>query len=162
MEILIIGVIVVALMAYASTRIKKSAAAAFESETVETAEFIIQKPEGFLNIVDPSPPYMFEAYSKEFGEGSASKFKMGRAFLTTVNGEGGIQVPADLRVEVIDDVHYRIFEIERMETEVQFVEQFKIADKDGRHFEFRTTRISNAPQEFINKLEGMLDSFRLK
>src|SRR5687767_8261126 len=49
MELLIPGLILVALMVYASTRIKRTAAAAFDRETVDTEDFIIQKPEGFLH-----------------------------------------------------------------------------------------------------------------
>jgi hypothetical protein len=55
MEILIAGVILVAFMAYASTRIKRSAAKAFEAETVETDQFVIQKPDGFLNVIKRRP-----------------------------------------------------------------------------------------------------------
>ena len=62
MEILIIGSLIVALMVYASTKIKRSAAQAFEEETIETDEFYLVKPEGFLNPI-----------------GNASEFEIGRA-----------------------------------------------------------------------------------
>ena len=74
MEILIVGAIVVALMVYASTKIKRSAAAAFEEETIETDEYSFVKPEGFLNPVEPEGYLAFYAYSKEYGEeGKAEK-----------------------------------------------------------------------------------------
>ena len=54
-------------MVWASTRIKKTAAAAFEAETVETDDFVIKKSDGFLNVINGDPKYAFEAYSKEIG-----------------------------------------------------------------------------------------------
>src|SRR5687767_13144691 len=67
MEILIPGLILVALMVYASTKIKKRAAEAFEPETIETDAYSLRKPEGFLHVID-SPVHDFEAYSKESGD----------------------------------------------------------------------------------------------
>jgi len=67
MEILIPGLILVALMVYASTKIKKRAAEAFEPETIETDTFSLRKPEGFLHVID-SADHDFEAYSKESGD----------------------------------------------------------------------------------------------
>ena len=63
MEILIIGVIVVALMAYASTKIKKSAREAFEVEVFENEGFTITKPEGFIIPYNKN----ISAYSDETG-----------------------------------------------------------------------------------------------
>ena len=54
MEILIPGLILVGLMVWVSTRIKRNAAKAFEREEIETAEFSLTKPEGFLAPVDPA------------------------------------------------------------------------------------------------------------
>jgi hypothetical protein len=68
MELLIPGLILVALMVWASTRIKRNAAAAFDAETVETGEFAIAKPEGFLHVLNDDSGLAFRAYSKEFGK----------------------------------------------------------------------------------------------
>jgi len=68
MEILILGVILVAIMVWASTRIKRNAAAAFEAETVETDDFVINKPEGFLHVLNDDSGMLFRSYSKEFGK----------------------------------------------------------------------------------------------
>lgn len=75
MEILIIGGIFVALMAYASTRIKKSAAQAFEREEIETDEFYIVKPENFINPVSDNPAEPFVAHTKDFGADAAEKLR---------------------------------------------------------------------------------------
>lgn len=68
MEILIPGLILVALMAWLSTRIKRNAAAAFDAERVETADVIVNKPEGFLHVLNDDSGLLFRAYSKAFGK----------------------------------------------------------------------------------------------
>lgn len=68
MELLIPGLILVALMVWASTRIKRNAAAAFDAETVDTEQFVIRKPEGFLHVLNDSSGLAFRSYSKEFGK----------------------------------------------------------------------------------------------
>jgi hypothetical protein len=72
MEILIPGLILVALMAWASTKIKKRAADAFEPESVETEDYFVRKPEGFLHVIG-SRSHEFEAYSREFSAGDDSQ-----------------------------------------------------------------------------------------
>lgn len=79
MEFLIPGLALVALMVYVSTRIKKSAAAAYDTEMIETDYFTIQKPDGFIAIAEPSPPLLFDAHSKEFGEGDRQDEHLVRA-----------------------------------------------------------------------------------
>ena len=68
MELLVPGLILVALMVWASTRIKKNAAAAFDSETVDDERFTICKPEGFLHVLNDTSGLAFRSYSKEFGK----------------------------------------------------------------------------------------------
>jgi hypothetical protein len=68
MELLIPGLILVALMVWASTRIKRNAAAAFDVEMVETDEFTIRKPEGFLHVLNDTSGLEFRSYSKDFGK----------------------------------------------------------------------------------------------
>jgi hypothetical protein len=55
-------------MFWASTRINKNAAAAFDAETVDTDEFVIRKPEGFLHVLNDDSGLAFRSYSKEFGK----------------------------------------------------------------------------------------------
>src|SRR5881392_682596 len=80
MEILIVGLIIVALMVYASTRIKRTAAAAFDAETIETDELTIRKPDGFLHNLNGDPKFAFEAYSKDLGV-AATDVRAGRLTL---------------------------------------------------------------------------------
>src|SRR5438067_6433543 len=86
MELLIPGLILVGLMVYASTRIKRSAARAFEAETVETAEFTLYKPDGFLSVLNGDPAYAFEAYSKDFGTGDDKNVRAARATIRVLDG----------------------------------------------------------------------------
>jgi hypothetical protein len=68
MELLIPGLILVALMVWASTKIKDKAAAAFRPETIETEEFVIRKPDGFLHVINDDSDLAFRAYSQEYGK----------------------------------------------------------------------------------------------
>lgn len=85
MEILIVGVVVVALMVYVSTKIKKSVAAAFERETIDNKEFKLTKPEGFISPINENSKYAFEADSKDFGKNDAGDFRQARASLHVVS-----------------------------------------------------------------------------
>ena len=69
MELLIPGLILVALMVWASTKIKRSAAKAFDAEHIEGDGFAIDKPDGFLNRYHVDSQYLFDAYSKDYGTG---------------------------------------------------------------------------------------------
>ena len=86
MEILIIGGLFVALMVYVSTKIKRSAAQAFEAEKIETDDFVIEKPDGFLHPLRDPPDYPFEAYSKTYGERSTRNIWRARTRLRISDG----------------------------------------------------------------------------
>ncbi len=86
MEILIIGGIIVALMVLVSTRIKKSAEQAFESEIIETGDFRLIKPAGFVHPLRDVSDYAFEAYSKEFGEKNQRDVWRAQAYITISEG----------------------------------------------------------------------------
>ncbi len=86
MEIFIVGLIVVALMVFVSTKIKAGAAQAFEPERVEREEFTIIKPRGFMTPVEAKSGFAFEAYSREYGEKNMRNTRQGEAFLTGTNG----------------------------------------------------------------------------
>jgi hypothetical protein len=168
MELLIPGLILVALMIYASTRIKRSAAAAFDAETIETDDFIIQKPDGFLNVIGGDPQYAFEAYSKEFG-GLDENIRMGQAQLTVRPGVSIDEGVTDIEGEVVSDIgeviserHYRAVEAKRVVRGVDFRVFHKLAEKDGKLYDFETTVFVEAPEDFLNKAEAMLTSFELK
>lgn len=88
MEIWIIGIIIVGLMVYVSTRIKKESKRAYQAEVFETEHLQIEKPEGFLIPIAEDSPYVFEARSKEFGNDEATDFYQ---CLATIIVKDGIQ-----------------------------------------------------------------------
>ena len=170
--ILIPGLLLVALMVWASTRIKKTAAAAFDAETVETDDFVIQKPDGFLNVINGDPKYAFEAYSKEFGGAGAEDFRQGRINLT-VRGSGAVDdMVAELNssdgeivediAEVIGSIHYRLIDVKRMEKGVEFRATYKIGENDSKIYELEAVRLAETSDEFARKIEVMVGSFELK
>lgn len=162
MELLIPGLILVALMIYASTRIKRSAAQAFEAETIETEEFVIQKPEGFLNVIGGEERYAFEAYSKEFGGPGADEHRQATATLTIDDSpQRGTSRSVDRRV-VIGGLNYAIREESLKKNGVEFIKWTKTVTNDGRTYCFELVRLAETSPEFVRKTEEMVDSFRLK
>jgi len=170
MEILIAGFILVAFMAYASTRIKRSAAKAFEAETVETEQFVIQKPDGFLNVINGDLQFAFEAYSKEFGTGDASAIRIGTATIKISDAgsdpavsikESGTDIASDIK-EVIGEKHYRLIEGKRVNKAIDLRVLYKMAESKGKTFVLEITTLPEAPDEFSRKIESMLDSFEIK
>jgi len=89
MELLIPGLILVALMVWASTRIKRSAARAFEAEHIEGDGFSLDKPDGFLQKLDDKSEYAFEAYSKDFGRGLAENTRAATAVVVVNDQNDG-------------------------------------------------------------------------
>jgi hypothetical protein len=171
MEILIVGLMLVALMVYASTRIKRTAAEAFESERVETDEFIIEKPDGFLNVLNRDASLEFDAYSKEFGVDQSSGFRAARAELRIHNSQtmndlansilGEIKVSSDVS-EIMDGRKYRVIEGESVEKGVGFRELYKLAESEGRVFEMKLKMLEDADPNTIKKAELMVASFEIR
>ena len=171
MELLIPGLILVALMVYASTRIKKTAARAFEAEAIETAEFVIQKPDGFLTVIGGDPQYAFEAYSKEFGGVGAENFRQATAHVRVYEGiavdeaaanlsNAGNEIVSDMS-EVVGERHYRVIEAKRTEKGVGFSVFYKLAEREAMVYEFEIAALAETSDEFMRKIEAMLGSFEL-
>jgi hypothetical protein len=165
--IVVLGLILVALMVYTSTRIKRSAAAAFEAETIETDEFVIQKPEGFLNVIGGDPRYLFEAYSKDFG-GYKQNLRLATAKLIAAAGTVDEMVK-DLDGEVVSDIgevigdrHYRVIEAKRTVDDIEHRVFYKLALNNGQVYRFEVDALAEADAKFLAKAEGMLTSFELK
>ena len=171
MELLIPGLLLVALMVYASTRIKRVAAEAFEAETVDAAEFSIDKPEGFLNVVSPAGGLSLQIYSKDYGINEASDFRAARGevrvyekrtlkFAATAIRESTAvtsEVP-----EIIDGRKYIVFEAESVEKGIGFREMYKLAEKDGSVIELKIKAVEDIGDELSKKIDAILASFILK
>ena len=144
MEILIIGAVLVALMAYASTKIKKSAARAFESETIETDEFIIVKPEGFINPINDKSRFAFEAYSKDFGKDGAENTRQ-----------------AEIFVSVFSKQDFKANETVENETAYNFYKVIE-SEKLNKVYELKISVLKDFLADYQKRVDETLESFRLK
>ncbi len=148
MEILIIGVIFVALMAYVSTRIKRSARAAYEQEVFEHDAFTISKPEGFIIPYSQNSPYQLEIYSKDFGDGEAKKLHQCWA---VVSVENTYRKESSTRTKSTEnDVAINLF-------------TKTIGDKrSNRSYKLAVSSLDEYGDNFSEKINLMLDSFTLR
>ena len=172
MEIFIIGGFIVALMIVVSTKIKKSAAEAYEAEFIETADFKIYKPDGFIHPLNDDFP--FEANSKEWGKNEASKFRQARAVLRVINNSDFKIVCENAKksADKITSKRYvqnapagqRIFllEGENVEDTVKTLAFWKIIESGRKIYEFRAAIIESYATEFTDKIEEMKASLIIK
>lgn len=149
MEILIIGVIIVALMAYASTKIKKAASEAYKEEILENEYFTITKPDGLIIPVKEYSEFMFEAYSKEFGEDEAEKLNRCWA---VVNEKDGV------------DFDSEVLETEKNidEAVIKTFTKIIVNPKLNKSFELEISVIPEYEEKFADGIKLMLNSFNLK
>jgi hypothetical protein len=178
MEILIVGGIVVLIMVFISTQIKKSAAQAFDREIVETENFTIVKPEGFMNPLRESSEYEFEAYSKEFGEKTERNVWRAQVYLSLSTAsdfaaacESAKQKTDEiLSEETLEDSAYdeKIYLIESEkfdeEEEIDFYEFRKIVESRRRQkvYELRIAVLKAFRSEFSERINELLNSFHIK
>lgn len=149
MEILILGVILVALMAYVSTRIKKSAARAFEREVIEAEDFRLVKPEGFINPVRENSEYAFEAYTKDFGEDdAAAEHRQARAVVRVHQ-----IAPPDENLPA---------ESESSENGVTLQKFHKLLRNGETAYELEIEVLKENREQYSDKINEMLGSFSLK
>ncbi|NJM53437.1 MAG: hypothetical protein HC846_08620 [Blastocatellia bacterium] len=149
MEIFIIGAIVVAIMAYVSTKVKRIAGEAYEQENVEAEHFRIIKPESFIIPVKENSEFAFETYSKDYGEDLAEKFHQSWAVVKEKNG-------------IEDDTE--VLETERVEENVTLkVFNKTLIDKSlDKSFELEITVLPAYEEKYAEGIKLMLESFCLK
>lgn len=168
MEILIPGLILVALMVYASTKIKKRAAAAFDVEDIEAESYSIRKPEGFLHVVG-SNTHEFEAYSKEFGdEAAAAHFRKATIEIDVFRDADLKDVRQQLQetttqFAVLEDTGSSC----RIETEEQANENalkgfYKLVGTPNGVYRLRFAVLPKHMDDYLRKIDETLDSFAVK
>jgi hypothetical protein len=176
MEIFIVGLILVALMVYASTKIKKVAAEAFERETIEAEDFTISKPKGFIHPFNETSAFAFEAYTKDFGAEPASDFKQSRATLRIISDSTFEAVCKDAKksADKILSKNYvgnapegqKIFlmESEKAEKEVSFFTFWKIIESRQRKkiYEFRVSVLEDNREKFEDETSELIETFTVK
>lgn len=135
------------MMIYASTKIKKLAAQAYEREIIETEEFTIVKPEGFINPVESK--FAFEAYTKDFGIGDAEEIRQAHAVLTI---EKGVTSESEglTESEVSDEknITTKVFR--------------RTVRQNNKIYELKITVLQENPADLEEKVNEMLKSFAVK
>lgn len=167
MEIFIIGVIIVALMVYASTKIKRNAASAFEEETVETEEFSLVKPEGFLHVInDDKSAFAFYAYSKDFGTDDAEEMRRAEIFIKARADKSLAEVCRELKssdkvVKTADADGGCTIELEKTVKEIPVAEIYK-AVGNGKVYELKIAVLEDFRADYEERINNLLESFRVK
>jgi len=169
MEILIPGLILVALMVYVSTRIKRTAADAYEKERIETADFAITKPEGFIIIVNNDPDIVFGAYSKEYGLEKADVFRQVAAEVRIYKDQPLEKVRDSILAaasKAIDESHLAggsmIVETETLSDGITFNNESRMWEKGAATFEFRVTALSESRESSQKSIDELLSSFEVR
>lgn len=171
MEFLIPGLILVGIMAWASTKIKRNAAKAFEAEEIETPEYTLSKPDGFLSIVDPPNGLLFSAYSKEFGEGEANRVRRATAQLrrlpgTSVNqaakqAKAGVSELISEDTGIIGGRKCATIVTKRLLDGIPLESCYKILEGNGGIYQLVVDILPQYHDDFRAKADHMIDSFLL-
>ncbi len=169
MEILFIGIAVVALMAYVSTRIKKSAAAAFADEKIDTEDFSLIKPEDFLSPVENEEFLAFYAYSREYGEDEGVEKlrqalikvrKLGGRKLADIRREKRASMATVSREETTTDGF--ILAGERDEKGVDKLVTYKFVTRGEDLFELEFVVLADYQEKYAAAAEKLLNGFLVK
>lgn len=169
MEILIIGVIIVALMAYVSTRIKKSAASAYEPENIDTAGFTVFKPEGFLNPVDAREGLAFYAYSKDYGIENTAKFRQSEIKVRVYDEDTARAVLKSIKntasrvlAEKNDGKSEFYITTETSEDKATFEKDYKIVLQNGKTYELEVKSLQESKDDYAQRIAQIIESFAVK
>lgn len=172
MEILIPGLILVGFMIWASTRIKRNAARAYEREQIETDEFSIVKPDGFLAPVDPEDGLLFSAYSKEFGRDDAEGTRQATAEVRRFDDAHFDEICERVKAEsstvlseqtgIIAERKCANIVVGRSEKDVAVETSYKIISGDNAVYALAVTVLPSSKDELSVKIDLLLDSFSLK
>jgi hypothetical protein len=170
MEIWIIGAIVVALMVYVSTKIKRSAAEAFAEETFETGEFALVKPEGFLAPVEPPDFLAFYAYSKDYGEEETlEKLRQGVIKLKVQAGRSLAEIAMDEKGKLGEvlreekpDADTVLLRGSRSENDVETLFYHKIVARGEKIFDLEMAVLADYREKYEERAEKLLAGFRVK
>lgn len=176
MEILIIGVLFVALMVYVSTRIKRSAAEAYEREEIETENFSIIKPDNLMHPFRDKSEYAFEAYSKDFGDGDARSIWRAHALLRVLTDTDFRTARANIKKNSDKVLSDKVVENSPPGQKVRVLETLVTEDEQLRHnfwkivedtnskkvYELKVSLLEKHLDDYREKAREMIESFRIK
>lgn len=165
----------VGLMVFVSTRIKRAAAEAYEPETIDKTEFAIEKPQGFLYPLNAETEFPFEAYSSDYGERGTRNIWRARTRLRLSDGlnvrkiiDEARQSETGLSEKKLEDLPDgqigSILRSYKDEDEIEYRILRKIVgDKTANQtWELRTTILSQYEDQYTDKACEMMASFELK
>lgn len=172
MEILIPGLILVALMVYASTKIKRSAARAYEEEKIDHERFSLIKPEGFIEPIRSEAEPAFLAYTKDFGVDEAADIRIATAEVR-IYQDSSIsrrrEAIASLGIEIKTDRSFQLGPLpalqivaDRDENGAAIDIYYLLVGKNGDVLELKTELLRSYEEEYRKRVEKILDSFELK
>jgi len=168
MEILIPGLILVALMVYASTKIKKNAAAAYAEEKIDTAEFSITKPDGFISPVEKSE-LAFAAYSKDFGHDESGDTRQAWVELTVIENESLEKARAIICERAIKVASEQrlvggglVIETKEAENEVSIDCEYRVYEKNGKIYELAVKVQPEFKGELQKNIDTLIASFEVR
>ncbi len=170
MELLIPGLILVALMVYASTKIKKNAASAYDEEVIEHERFRLTKPEGFINPVEPVGNALLTAYTRDFGTDDSADLRLAAANVYFSPGKSiaGRRGEIAGEVEVVNARSFHIGQFPAMllegthaDNSVKIISFHKFIEDENDLYELRVEILDDEREEFVERVEKMMDSFEL-
>jgi len=169
MELLIPGLILVALMVYVSTRIKRTAAEAFAEERVETDDFIITKPEGFIIPTGSPSNFAFAAYSKDFGTDDADEIRQVSAELMIYEHDSLENVRGSIcsdGVKMVSDQRLignaEILETESIQNGIGLETEHRLVEKHDKVFHLAITALPETKAEQQRNIDTLLAGFEVK
>lgn len=168
MEIWIIGGGIVLLMVYVSTRIKKSAAAAFEREIIETNTFSFVKPKGFICPVDRLSTDSFYLHSQGFGDAEATESTYQAEARLTVHDSSFDSMKSEAVSKpamAIEEFGARDVAVRGIVTENQV--EFKVfrrlvESRDSKVFDITVKVISDHLEDYQAQADEIVSSFLVK
>jgi len=172
MELLIPGLILVALMVWASTKIKRSAAQAYAAESIETEYFAIEKPDGLIDLAEPEDGVLFSARSKDLGRDEAEDLHHVVAKIEFFSGEtfGGMKTVVSQRGEkimsetplTIGGARCLALETEALSGMVRTAKFYRWIEAVDGIFQLAVVVLADHRDEYSERIESMAASFRIK
>ncbi|MER3631723.1 MAG: hypothetical protein C4325_05770 [Blastocatellia bacterium] len=168
MELLIPGLILVALMVWASTKIKRISAAAFEAEKIQMSLYSIFKPSGFLHILNDESGLDFRAYSREMESIGNRDFYAAQIEVEVFESKCLANRIAEIRKNFseatcsnyLDGGEKSAFvQLLREDGTVRYRETRKIVSRGDRLLELRVSVLEQKLDQFRSAIEQVLDGF---
>ena len=158
-------------MVYASTKIKKNAAKAYDEEMIEDERFRLIKPEGFINPVEPVGDAIFSAYTRDYGTEGSADMRLADANIYFFPGETIAKRQAEI-AKTIEIVNARSFQIasfpammlegSHVDNNVKIVSFYKLIEDGSDLYELRTEMLEDERNNLGDRIEKMMDSFELR